>query len=334
VFGSQALETGIGLALLLFVVSTAASAVVEAVGRVFSRRAVHLEQSLRGMLGGDFGAFTETSVYRAVRGATGRRITLTGRPPTRPSYLSATAFADAVVEVLETPDGALRPLDSLPEPLRGRLRQLTREAHGDLLAVKSGLERWFDETMKQAEGAYKRWATTLLFVVGLTIAAAGNVSTVHAAQQLWQDPVTRQAVVEAAGRTTQSTEPPDLSSLAATTEELTELRLPVGYASCDDCFRWTAPDAGVWAATFAGWLLTAVLVMLGGPFWFDLLGKLVSLRTAGTRPPLAADDPGSATRTRAGAVLPAASEPDPDPDAALARALGLARVSGTPPTGG
>lgn len=284
---------------------------------------MHLEQSLESMLGATFPDFAATSVFRAVQGATGRRLR-PGRPRARPSYLSAAAFADAVVELLATDAGALRPLDALPATLRDRLRQLAREAQGDLLTVKSGLERWFDEAMKQAEGAYKRWATTSLFVVGLAIAAAGNVSTVHAAQQLWQDPVTRQAVVEAAGRTTQGTEPPDLSAVATTTEQLAELQLPVGYAACDGCFRWDEPAAGVWAATFAGWLLTAVLVMLGGPFWFDLLGKLVSLRTSGAKPPVAADDPASATRARAGLVPAATPEPAASADALLARALGLA----------
>src|SRR5664280_2692276 len=33
-----------------------------------------------------------------------------------------------------------------------------------------------------------------------------------------------------------------------------------------------------------GWLLTAAAVSLGAPFWFDALGKLGSLRTAGRRP--------------------------------------------------
>jgi len=33
-----------------------------------------------------------------------------------------------------------------------------------------------------------------------------------------------------------------------------------------------------------GWLLTAVALSLGAPFWFDTLGRLVKLRGAGTRP--------------------------------------------------
>ena len=47
--------------------------------------------------------------------------------------------------------------------------------------------------------------------------------------------------------------------------------------------------------TILGWLLTALLVMLGGPFWFDLLSRLVSLRGAGPKPLTAADDTASAT---------------------------------------
>ena len=33
-----------------------------------------------------------------------------------------------------------------------------------------------------------------------------------------------------------------------------------------------------------GWIVTGLRVSLGAPFWFDALGKLGSLRTAGRRP--------------------------------------------------
>ena len=45
----------------------------------------------------------------------------------------------------------------------------------------------------------------------------------------------------------------------------------------------------------AGWLVTALLVTLGAPFWFGLLTKVVSLRSTGAEPPPAGSDPGSAT---------------------------------------
>jgi hypothetical protein len=53
------------------------------------------------------------------------------------------------------------------------------------------------------------------------------------------------------------------------------------------CTAWamdSAADAGNWGTALAGWLLTAMAATLGAPFWFDLLGKLVKLRSSGVKP--------------------------------------------------
>lgn len=58
----------------------------------------------------------------------------------------------------------------------------------------------------------------------------------------------------------------------------------MGRRSClREAHRW------IWLA------LTAILVMLGAPFWFDLLGKLVSVRGTGTEPDSVEVDAASAT---------------------------------------
>jgi len=45
---------------------------------------------------------------------------------------------------------------------------------------------------------------------------------------------------------------------------------------------------------FFGWLITALSISLGAPFWFDLLSKLVKLRGTGTKA-----DPSSGNQTDA-----------------------------------
>ncbi|MBD2482278.1 hypothetical protein [Planktothrix sp. FACHB-1365] len=35
---------------------------------------------------------------------------------------------------------------------------------------------------------------------------------------------------------------------------------------------------------FFGWLLSAVAIMMGAPFWFELLGKFINVRNAGQVP--------------------------------------------------
>ena len=315
--GSQALETAIGLTLLFFIVALAVSAATETVSRMTGKRGKDLEEVIRHMIGSitpdgvddsdaPWTAFSATSVYRAATAASGRTLIL--QNPKLPSYLSAKSFADAVTEMLRIGTNPLTEaeLAALTGPVGERIRSIVLGVGANvhpvdrLTAVKAGLERWYDETMDRMEGAYKRWVTLWVFVLGFGIAVVANASTYHVAERLWQDPTTREAVVAAAGRTV--ADPPttaeleaDLGSVAATTDQLTELGLLVGW---DDAARDAWADGPFSTAAFGyllGWLATAGLATLGAPFWFDLLTRLVSLREAGSKPKAAADDPGSAT---------------------------------------
>ena len=42
--------------------------------------------------------------------------------------------------------------------------------------------------------------------------------------------------------------------------------------------------------TFIGWLITALAISLGAPFWFDMLNKLISLRSSGKKSDNAPDN--------------------------------------------
>ena len=209
-FGSQALETAIGLAAMFFIVATAASSITEFFSRIFNKRARDLEKSIAALLEGDnlekflegkkgkrykaeisevLGWIKETSVWQAASASSGK--TLWKRNPKGPSYLSAKLFADAVAELLanhklipaegpkEGPVEDHRPPSSRdhraetgngelawPENLKKRLDAMVAEGRTDLVSLKAGIETWFDESMGRAEGAYKRWATLILFVVG------------------------------------------------------------------------------------------------------------------------------------------------------------------------
>lgn len=78
-------------------------------------------------------------------------------------------------------------------------------------------------------------------------------------------------------------------------EQLMGLRLPIGWsrnptqaeqdmhlglADWED--RWEYWDAFVFH--WLGWLITAIAATLGAPFWFDMLNKVMSIRSAGKAP--------------------------------------------------
>jgi hypothetical protein len=324
-FDSQALETLIGLVVMFFIVALGASSIVEVWSRVLQKRAKDLERALGAMLAGKDGSasdlaaalntFQGTSIYESAVAATGK--TLFRRRSRAPSYLSAKSFADAVTEMLVDEQGQMKTIDQLPQGLRKRLRTIVQEARGDLLGIKAGLEGWFDETMGRLEGSYKRWATLWVVLAGLVIAVSANASTFHTAKRLWREPATRQAVANAANGLTGAAKPSDLNSVASTTGKLKELGLPVGWdQETKDLWKNLRHPGNVTGSEYwslvgfmGGWILTALLVMLGAPFWFDLLTRLVSLRSTGRKPPSAPNDPSSATAVQVEALTrsPAAS---------------------------
>jgi hypothetical protein len=53
---------------------------------------------------------------------------------------------------------------------------------------------------------------------------------------------------------------------------------PAGVAKALDP-RQPPCTVGAWLTKIVGWLMTAFAISLGAPFWFDLLNKVVGLRS-------------------------------------------------------
>lgn len=301
---SQALEVAIGLALVFFVLSLTASMIVESISRVLSRRAEDLNNAIKTMLK-DPDNFYETSIYEAMIGSTGSRFF--GKDKTRrPSYIPASAFADGVVEVMHKWKATHReqPLHHglAAGPVRDRVEAIVAEFGEDLTQIRVGLESWFDATMGRLEGLYKRWAAVRLFFVGLFVAVVANVSTYEVGTTLWVDPAVRATVVAAAEQVAASEDPSkEIEGLEGAIADLESFELPIGWGP-EMRTIWSTGDLGSIVATLLGWLTTALLIMLGSTFWFDLLARLVSLRAAGDKPKTADRDPASATALKMAAA--------------------------------
>jgi len=71
----------------------------------------------------------------------------------------------------------------------------------------------------------------------------------------------------------------EIKSLLST--NLEGLREPLGLG----WYESTAPQTKYeWFLKIMGWLITALAVSLGAPFWFDLLKKIMSIRNSGYIP--------------------------------------------------
>ena len=53
--------------------------------------------------------------------------------------------------------------------------------------------------------------------------------------------------------------------------------------------NWGWPILGEWIFNLCGWLVAAIAVSLGAPFWFDLINKFINIRMVGQKPSTAED---------------------------------------------
>lgn len=158
-----------------------------------------------------------------------------------------------------------------------------------IAAARRNAETWFNDTMSRASAWYKTNVQKVLLAVGIALAIALNVDAVTIANTLWREPTLRQAVAEQAraAATQPLSSTLDLgASISNTQASLTMLNLPMGWPACavppkthTTCVYGSElpGDPTGWLVKVAGLFITGLAAMQGGPFWFDILGKLINV---------------------------------------------------------
>ena len=195
----------------------------------------------------------------------------------------ATARADLTIAALKST------ADNLPPRLKSIVLSAIDDAQNDIGAVRKNLEGWFDSTMDRVSGWYRRRTQLILFFIGIGAAIALNVDSITIASRLTTDKALRAAVVETARTTVQSTTPPSPptnKSYEQISRELTSIGYPIGWRELTPEPQMCKPNGGkcewsfgAWIQVILGWLVTALAIMLGAPFWFDVLNKFMVVRS-------------------------------------------------------
>jgi hypothetical protein len=104
----------------------------------------------------------------------------------------------------------------------------------------------------------------------------------------------------APGTATAETKTPTMA-LEDLQTQFAKVGLPVGWTSADfarlkGIANLDDSDAMISGVNkLLGLLMTTLALSMGGPFWFDMLNKLVTVGTAGQRPVKTKDDPAKAS---------------------------------------
>src|SRR3569833_269440 len=220
-----------------------------------------------------------------------------------PSYIPSDKFADALIDSLRrragetTPSqmGLLNAVRKLPPSKATEgLETILISAGADLANVRKQIVDWYEATMQRVTGWYTRDARFRTFLLGLVIAATFQIDAISISQQIMTNAALRADLVTAAELQTKAGVPAT-PQVADGSKKLGELQLPIGWSSCaysnkrlyDPSGKFTGKcDGSQWEISLLGfmvlgWVIVALAVMQGAPFWFDLMSQLISLRGSG-----------------------------------------------------
>jgi hypothetical protein len=277
--GNAILDIAIGLVLMYLVLSLIGTVINEFIATLADLRAKTLKGAVEKILDdptllSDFynhGLIDSTNKAAAgdhaayFSGKTFAMAVLGSLDPSKP----IPGIADAKGDIEKMPDSNIR--DVL-------LAQLA-VADGNLDTLRTGIAKYFDNSMDRVSGIYKQKLKWISLAVGLFIVALLNADSITVATALWKDPALRTQMVESAKSVTSElckskTEDGTAARLSCLDNEIRPL--PLGWDG------W--PAGWSWLSKVIGLLLSGLAVSLGAPFWFDLLSKFVNIRGAGPPP--------------------------------------------------
>lgn len=289
----------LGVIFVLLMLSLFATSVMELVAAILRLRGRNLKMALKNLLidekgggSGVFESFIINPLYKQLSFKYGRGVS---NPP---SYIDSDSFRRILFDVILGEDGLESQLkskiDQLPnEEMKRILKQLIREADGKIDVFKLSVEKWYDSVMDRASGYYKRMTQKILILIGIVLAVVLNADTLALYRSLETNPTALEKLVIAAEVVAQNESVNDLvrtdleyqealDQLRDIKGQVDNVRSPLGLGWQNVNLATMTPAS--WAVKALGWIITAISISLGAPFWFDLLKKIVNLRSSGNKP--------------------------------------------------
>ena len=297
-FEMPIIEVAIGLVFAYVLLSILCTFINEWIARFLSLRSRNLEHGLKQLLADPekTGLTQKVLDHHLIKGSAVNQ--------KRESYIASETFARVLIDIIDKASGGAakaaktssdikRALDKaqLPEEVKSAMTGLIDNVDTTINDLRDNLQTWFDSSMERISGWYKRKLQIISFAVALLLAVSLNVDTIAIGQSLWQNPVLRAKIADEAAvavEACRSKENPEDCLFLKETEEARERlkKFPIGWTESAD----GSPANGPWFFfKIIGWLITALAVSLGAPFWFDVLDKLNGIRSTGIKPKAVAE---------------------------------------------
>jgi hypothetical protein len=239
------------------------------------------------------------------------------KPREAPSYVDPNVLARLLVGGLSAGSAAGEAaktinenLEKLPDSgLKTQLQAIVRTAGATSDALVAAVSDWADRSLSILGEGYKRNLQKVSFGIGLVVAIGLNIDTIALTTSLYRNKDARDAAVAIAVQISEKTDKEtfekclslshqqrkedascaQLNGLVDAVQGRNESlgKLPIGWRLPETQTIGAtsgSPEIWPWLKRIVGWLLTALALSLGAPFWFDLLNKFVNMRYGMRRP--------------------------------------------------
>jgi len=240
---------------------------------------------------------------------------LKARTDRSPSYIAPEVFSQALIQVISSPikdvifeqdpetkgimikespqsetyQRLTHSVNSLsPSYLRTLLDSFIEHSH-DLASLEQVIAQWYSSYMERITGWYKRKVRLKLFIGALLLCAGFNINLFSVVDYYYHQPQNQALAVGIAEKLTvkydslvqqngsDDTIHRQILDAQEAMDYLNQLQtLPIGWSPGQ---RTTTNP---WQ-NMIGILLMATLICFGAPFWFDVLSKLVNMRSTGIK---------------------------------------------------
>ena len=176
---------------------------------------------------------------------------------------------------------------------------LAQGAGNEVDKFTKGMSEWFDRALTVLGEGYKKVMQVVSLGVGFVVAVSFNIDTLTVTDRLYRDKGLRDQAAAVAEEYAKNLDrgliekcklPPDQLEKSSECKPVAKvvdiamkrgetLDLPIGWGNKDKFW-----DRLLYSHGLLGWMLTALAVSLGAPFWFDLLNNLINVRHGINRP--------------------------------------------------
>jgi hypothetical protein len=308
----KSIDVLIGLAVVMLALSMAVTMITQFVTTILNSRGRHLKRGLVDLLGQVdpalrsevAGRIADAVLTHPLVSASGRRLgSVVHREELTTLLLDLAGpgggLEDDAKQALRAalarngiadPEGTLRNIRAVSLQLEAGNPELTASVRHTMAILQEArvdytakINSWFDQTIDRVAQRFTASTRAITFGGALLVAALLQVDAVNLVNRLAADDTLRQAFVTQAAATHGMSAQPAVGTAAGPTpaagierEYLAFLAengvVAIPRSSADWARRWTVVNLG-------GVLVTTLLLTLGAPFWYNVLGKLLQLRS-------------------------------------------------------